>query len=531
MSKHAQLADGTILEFPDETPDAVMDQAVKSHLTGAAPQAAAPAANDGDMARMVSGKPRGPVMVDGEDAATMPAWKNAAYGLVAPVADTIVGVGQMTGLMGDQRARETLERIDAVRSRTPGNLAGFAGDVGLTLALPEAKLANAGKLVRLAQGAAAGATYAGTRGVRDGESRLHNTEVGAGLGWAGQAASGALRTVGVNAAKAIPKEVREVWDKARQMGIDLTPAQLSDSRIVKYLAHQFGMLPLSGGAAAHEIQSGQWNQQVAKAIGVDAPRVTPEVYATKKAADSAAFNDLTSRNHLTVTPDLARRLHSIAQEAKIAGKDVHDSVNNAIDGLYSQMTDGVVPGRAYQALDSILGRVSKAGDTAGHYVGMVKGAIRDAMDDSIAPADKAAWNKLRTEYGNRKTIRDLVAKASGGDLPPAGLMARVLSNNHGKEAMATETRGVLGDLAKIGSRMKAPPTSGTGERILVNDLVTPWKWPGLVAAATAGRVANSNRLAQVLMRQGRGKTAQRLAKVARGAPALTPQKRNDDAGE
>lgn len=34
MTKHAQLPDGTILEFPDDTPDAVMDKAVKSHLGG-----------------------------------------------------------------------------------------------------------------------------------------------------------------------------------------------------------------------------------------------------------------------------------------------------------------------------------------------------------------------------------------------------------------------------------------------------------------------------------------------------------------
>lgn len=32
MTKHAQLPDGTTLEFPDETPDAVMDRTVRSHL-------------------------------------------------------------------------------------------------------------------------------------------------------------------------------------------------------------------------------------------------------------------------------------------------------------------------------------------------------------------------------------------------------------------------------------------------------------------------------------------------------------------
>ncbi len=35
MSKHAQLADGTVLEFPDDTTDAVMDRVVKQHIQAA----------------------------------------------------------------------------------------------------------------------------------------------------------------------------------------------------------------------------------------------------------------------------------------------------------------------------------------------------------------------------------------------------------------------------------------------------------------------------------------------------------------
>lgn len=34
MSRRAQLADGTVLEFPDDTPDDVMDRVVKEHVTG-----------------------------------------------------------------------------------------------------------------------------------------------------------------------------------------------------------------------------------------------------------------------------------------------------------------------------------------------------------------------------------------------------------------------------------------------------------------------------------------------------------------
>lgn len=39
MTREAQLPDGTILEFPDNTPDAVMDKVVKSHIGGSKPYA------------------------------------------------------------------------------------------------------------------------------------------------------------------------------------------------------------------------------------------------------------------------------------------------------------------------------------------------------------------------------------------------------------------------------------------------------------------------------------------------------------
>lgn len=44
MTKRAQLADGTILEFPVDTPDEVMDSVVRQHISGQAPQAAQPVA-------------------------------------------------------------------------------------------------------------------------------------------------------------------------------------------------------------------------------------------------------------------------------------------------------------------------------------------------------------------------------------------------------------------------------------------------------------------------------------------------------
>lgn len=53
MSKQAHLADGTILDFPDDTPDEVVDRVVKQHVTGNAQ--AAPQSPDNRTAMQVAG--------------------------------------------------------------------------------------------------------------------------------------------------------------------------------------------------------------------------------------------------------------------------------------------------------------------------------------------------------------------------------------------------------------------------------------------------------------------------------------------
>jgi len=471
--------------------------------------------------------------VNGERPDQMSRLMQAGYGAASPIASAITGIGEMTGLMSPERVAANTARIDAVRDTTSGKVGSIAGDIGL-MAVPFSKVAALPKIAQYAASAGIGAGYAGIQPVREGESRGENAALGGLFGALGQGASHGLQAVGSRAAQAIKPEVRALYEAAKARGLTLTPAQLSDSRFAKFVESSLRSLPGSGVAAKAAQQKAAFNKELAKAIGVDAPVITPEVYASKKAADSAKFNELTARNELTVTGGLAQKLHQIQQESKLAGKEVHEAVTNAVEGLYSQMSEvGKVPGRAYQALDTALGQVTKLGTPVSHFVGQVKHAIRDAMDDSISPADKGAWDKLRKEYGNRKTLRDLVAKGDGGELSPAAIMARVTSNNAGKEAMASGTRGDLGTLARIGQRMKEPPSSGTAERQLAYSAFNPLMWAPLALGTAAGvgsRTVNNGALARLMMREGRGEGAQFLAPYVRGAgPLVIPatQKRRD----
>lgn len=490
--------------------------------------------------------------VAGQRPSQMGGFKQAAYGLVSPVANAIAGVGQMTGLMDEQDVQASRARIDAVRDTTPGAVAGFAGDVGM-MALPLSKVASLPKAGQYAASALAGGTFAGLQPVSEGEDRGDNMMLGGALGALGQGGSDLLMAAGKRAATAITPEVRALYEAAKARGINLTPAQLSDSKALKFLQSQLSRLPIIGGSGKIDAQKAAFNRELAREIGEDAPVVTPEVFARAKSRQGQQFEELTSRNDLRMTPELIRKLEAIRSDAAAAGDDAQSAVSSALDSFYKRAGQGSsttpegavsesfgdLPGRMFQSLDSQLGQVTKLGTPASHYVGQVQAALREAMDSSISPADSAAWQALRRQYGNRKTIRDLVAKGDGGEISPAALMGRVSGNNSGKEAMATGRRGGLGELARIGQRIKDPPSSGTAERLMSAGVGAgaianlPLTLAALLAGGATKKGLDSSLLARLMMREGRGKTAQALAPVVRagatGAVVPATKKRSDDS--
>lgn len=533
MSKHAQLADGTILEFPDDTPDAVMDNAVRSHIrdnwkpTQRSPE---------DIRAMA--QPHDPTEGMGFGAQWLAGYGKSyhdTYNGLRQIA--AAGVDKLTGGNSAEAVQADVDQsrlIDAPLANAPGGKAGrWSGGI-VQIATPGT---NAGKLIQfggkvqpILQGALQGGLYGALQPTATGESRLENTTTGAVGGAAGGAIAPILSRAGGKLIDAVQPEVKALYEAAKARGITLTPAQLSDSRTMKFLASMLQNLPGSGAKAKAAAQGAQFNREVAREIGAPAGAdvVTPEVYAGVKRMQGRQFEALTSRNDLKVTPDLFHRLETAAKEAETAGPEVASAVRSAVDRFYSAAQTGergiFVPGKAYQALDSSLGQVTKRGDTTAHFVGGVKRTIREAMDASISPKDRAAWDALRRQYGNRKTIRDLVAKGDGGELSPAQLMGRVTATNAGKEAMATGQRGGLGELARIGQRMKEPPSSGTAERTLASQSLNPFAWPIMagraVVGSTAGRALQSNALADLL---GTGSGGRALEGLARLVDKAKPQ--------
>lgn len=468
--------------------------------------------------------------------AELPAPVRGIVGMGKAAGNAVMGLAQIAGA-ADESDVDALRARDAyLEGDTATGVGNVAGDLAL-MAIPAtrlSRLAGAGRAAQLAANVGTGAGFAAMQPVGDGESRTQNAALGGAFGALGTGAAAGLERLGTRAATAIKPEVRSLYEAAKARGINLTPTQLSDSRFMKFLESQLRSLPLSGAQSRAAAQRADWNRAVARTIGSDADAVTPEVYGATKAQLGREFNRLTEQNQLPLSPAVMDRMRAVAKEAADLGDDESVSaVNRAIERVISQSQSGVLPGRAYQSLDSSLGKAMKAGGEKAHYVGQLRDALRTSMDEAIDPADQAAWQAVRQKYKNLKTLRDIVPQ-DGGDISPAALRGRVTANQAGKEAAASGKAGELGVLAQIGQRMKEPQSSGTAERLWL--LATgagglanlPGTLAGLAAGNVTGRALNSPTLSRLLLRERRGQGTQALARMLKaGTPAAAPAAANE----
>lgn len=388
--------------------------------------------------------------------------------------------------------------------KAAGALADTAGAARAAEGLNAAAKAFSPTTVRGAAtlGAAAGATQPLATGEGEG-TRLLNTAVGAGAGTAGHFIPGAVKAaaskVGQVAAKGAAKlfgdvdpEAAALAQRAKELGIDITAPQLSSSRMAKVLDSISAKVPFSGARAVAEKQQVQINRAVAKTIGADADKITPDVFDKAWFRASNEFRRLAGNNDMRLTPDVMMKLLAVEKDAgAYYGNEVQGMVRSIIDRIVQQGGSGVLPGRAFSSIDSAIGRAVRSGGEKSVPLGAIQDVLRDAMERSLSAEDQGAWRAARVKWRNLKTLEPIIAKSQDGNIPPAALMGRVTANKAGKSAMARGRGGELGDLARIGQRFLKDqiPNSGTPERLLgygalgAGGLLAPFKVAPLVAGA------------------------------------------------
>lgn len=251
-----------------------------------------------------------------------------------------------------------------------------------------------------------------------------------------------------------------IVQQAAARGIPLRPAGVTGGKTTQAIRS----IPGAGAKGRYEADVKAANRALAETIGVDAPVVTRGVNAAKAVQDTQTLNALMARNTMAVDAPFVTALNDVLASAK-GSKVAERAIQAQIDDLMasSQVVNGktVIPGQAYQRLDSQLGRIGKIKNSAQPFVQDLRAALRQQMDSSISPEDAQAWATWRQQYGDRKAIQKLIAEAGDRPIDPRELMSAVMGKDFNSQGrMATGRRGALGELADIGQLIQPPtPTS------------------------------------------------------------------------
>ena len=463
--------------------------------------------------------------------ARLPMPLRALMGVGTAIAEPLVGASQITGIGSKDWQNRQIANIEATKGNTAGNAGSVLGNIA-AFALPMTKVGMLPKVSQYLASAGIGAAAGGLDPVTGDESRAKNIVLGGLFGLGGQATGDVLQATGKMAAAKVSQDAKDVYQAAKARGINLTPAQLSDSRFMGWMRGQLGALPGSGAPAQARKQAQQFNTAVSKTVGESDP-MSREVFDQALTRIGGQFDKFT-RNDIPLTNGFMSKVLKVQDEAAgLADDSTARNMKYIADRIFKQGSNGTLPGKAVQSIDSDLSKIMRQGGERAMYAGKMREALHDQIGRTIGPSEKAAWDETRGQYANAMKIMGLVGKNDG--VPAAQLMGAVTNNGAGKRAMARDRGGELGQLAKIGQRMKGAPSSGTAERLQSAGLGAAFfaNPLGTLAGLTGGRVArglsDSDMLAQALLNRGAGRQA--VAPYARGAGlGVMRYSPNDDTG-
>jgi len=430
---------------------------------------------------------------------------------------------QIPGVDLSQQRDQIQSEIDTAKVRdrplmdTGAGLAGNIAGYGLQIAGPGmaasgTRLAGAVLPTTFRGAAAQGAALGTLQPVASDENRLANAGMGAAAGIGGKAAGNALGALGNRAANSIDPVKRAAARAAQRAGIPLHAAQVSDSIPAKTAASMGKYLPFSGAAAAGQRQQTAFNRAVGRTFGEDKEQLTDDVIQSARQKIGAEFNAIYARNDVPIDPNTVRRLVALenslsrrltTDESKVLGAQLDDILQEAAG-------TGAMTGQKYQALRTQIMK-AESPDRIGSAVKELRRELDDIAAQAVGPQDAAMLKKIRGQWANLKTTEGMLKQVAGagGDVKPSAIWPAI------RKGSTKEMR----DLGRLGQvLLKDPiPDSGTAGRNLLVGLMTGGGVAGgagaiapmvggTLAGATVGRIANSNKLAEFMLRSNAGAT-------------------------
>jgi len=498
MTIKAELPDGTILEFPEGTPDDVIDNAVKQQLGGA---------QDDSFLRGLYLGAREPIDILASRLEQLPG---------------VEGINRLGAALGLPTAQQTLRETDIQRRQnasTSGQILGNIGGVAATL--PTRAVTAPATIGQAALGGGLSSALL---------SRAQNIPEALGDIASGAAISGALKPVADVVAGTIAPTVSRGIQTLRQEGISPTLGMIVGEggsllgRGVQKMEEAATSLPGIGDLVqfareqvGDEFEKSALNR-AASFIGRSVPKDLQgeEAVGWVKGKLQQAYNTLVPNLEFTVTKDFGQTARKVFDDLGIPSSRknlqrdwlavIKDSITDLAD------SDGMIRGKNLQDALSRLGKSSedfmRSPDPFERRLGVGTANLRQAWMDALAeqnPAQAIALRQINSGWAHQARLKK-AASGAQGKITPSSLDRAVSAFGKG------ERRGPYADLARAGRNIPSrTPDSGTATRLARN------------LAITGGLAAGGQTVAEMFGYEGI--TPQQASAIALIAAPYTPQGR------
>ena len=463
----------------------------------------------------------------------MSALDKVAAGFGKSIYDTGRGIKQIFGGYTPEEVEEQ-RRLDAPLMDTGAGVVGNVIGAGAQLAIPGGQaslLAKAPQAVaKVAPYALAGAQAAGFAGLQPvgvGETRLGNAAEGGAWGVGGQAVGAGVGRLAKGGSDKLSPMAHDLYMKAKAAGIDVMPHQLSDARVIKWLASVTKDIPFTGAASANKRQVDQFTRAFSKTIGQNTDEISPSVLDDASSVISKLYDDAYDGVQVTVDGQAGAAYQKLVKslEPRLTA-DQKRQFGALAEEVGENINNGRIDGKVYQELRKELKAIQSENPNAyGNAVKELQAIIDSTAKRSLPPERVAMHQRADRLYRNKKVADKALSRADTMDVKTATegkVNPATLRSATGGKYKPTEE---MDTLARIGQMIKDPaPQSGTMPRQLVGGallagggaVAPPGVLGTLALGVGAGRAVNSRLLGRYLA-EGAPKEIQGLARLIQGA--------------
>lgn len=384
-----ELYDGTVLEFPDDTPDEVVNAAAKRETT----RLRVTERKTGNPAEYDSASPEYQSKYGSTSGG---AGENALAGAGKAFMDLGRGAKQLLGGMSREQADAAKEQDAPLMGTTAGRLGNFGGSVAAfapAAFIPGANTYAGASLV----GAGAGLLQP----VGKDESRVANAALGAAGGVAGKFVGDKL----VKGAR-VERPEPAIDARGKELGFSQTPGQATGNKSLQRVEAALESKAWTSGPfdKVKDKNAGALNKAWAKAIGEESDKIDSVVLDRAQTRIGEVFNSAADDVARTINPDeFLQRMAKIEGELEGVSQGFADNV--LIKQALGLASNGQATGKQLQALNSKLGKAAykqmstPSGDRdMGHALYEVKDYIDDVLQSGMTASKQEAFKQARSQY-------------------------------------------------------------------------------------------------------------------------------------